>query len=496
MVVSFFSDFLHLLPQIFYFVVLLVGLSVFSAYNTFYRSSGRPAAVQISSFLAYNSLLLVVLLVPFFSFSYFGAFSNLVFSPALHFYTLLAAVGLFSTLYVHSFYSTYSDLNQFETPLFMSLVFLSTLVVFYSNDFLVAYLGLEFQALALYVLAASRVNSTYSTEAGLKYFVLGSFASCLLLLGVSFLYGLTGLTNFSDLGSYLLVPTETFNSQATLLSLLLIVLGLLFKVGAAPFHFWVPDVYTGAPIVITSFFAIVPKLAAWVLLLKLSLFCLQFYFDFFSNFFVAIGLLSLVVGAYGAVFQLSLKRILAFSAIAHTGYLLLSLASFQSTTFTAVLMYLSLYIVSLLPVFIILVLYFPKNTSSSAVESVYGLRYLYKHNPLLCLILVLSLFSLAGVPPFSGFFAKLYIFFVIVNSKLLYAAILALFLSSASAVYYLKIIRFSFFFKNFREFLLFNEITRPIAYLISTLFVLNISFFAWGSDFLLVLSQFHSSFVL
>ena len=496
MVNSLFSDFLYLLPQVFYCLVLLVSLSLFSAYNIFYRSSGKSLVLQISSFLIFNLFLFAILLVPVFSFSYFGVFSSLVFSPTLNFYTLLALVSVVSVFFFYGSYSNNSDLNQFEVPVFMGFVLLSTLIVFYCNDFLVAYLGLEFQALALYVLAASRINSTYSTEAGLKYFVLGSFASCLLLLGISFLYGLTGLINFSDVGLFLLTPTNTFNTQAVLLSLLLIVLGLLFKVGAAPFHFWVADVYTGSPLVITAFFATVPKLAAWVLILKLSSSILYLFLDFFSVFFSLVGLFSLVVGAYGAVFQTSLKRILAFSAVSHTGYLLLSIASFHSMAFVSVLLYLTLYVLSLLPVFIILSLYFPRITTNSPLDSLYGLRYIYKHNPLLGLILVLSLFSLAGIPPFSGFFAKLYIFFNVVHAGYTYVAVLALFLSSASAIYYLKLVRFSFFFKNFREFVFFNQISRPVAYLISTLFVLNISFFVWGSDFLIILSQFQSNFVL
>jgi NADH-quinone oxidoreductase subunit N len=258
----------------------------------------------------------------------------------------------------------------------------------------------------------------------------------------------------------------------------------------------VADVYTGSPIVITAFFAVVPKLAGWVLLLKLSTFVLSAFVDFFSILFVLTGLLSLLIGSFGAVSQSSLKRILAFSAVAHAGYLLLGIAAFQTVSLVSNALYLFVYTLSLLPIFAILIVYFPRNISSNAIDTVYGLRYLYKQNRVAALILVLSLFSAAGVPPLSGFFAKLYVFFAVVSANYTTVAALALLLSSASAVYYLKVVRFAFFFRNFRASLLLQEITRPAAYAIALLFVLNISFFAWGSDFLVALCQIQSNFLL
>lgn len=494
----FFLDFLFLLPQVFAVVSVLTGLTLFSAYGSFTRSVGLSLQVQCIVFLLLSSVLFLLLLAPVAFFSSFGLFSSLLFSPFLNFYALLAILATTLTLLLYGSYTKDSDLVQFETPFFVIFTTLASIVIFFSNDFLIAYLGLELQALVLYILAASRVNSTYSTEAGLKYFVLGSFASCLLLLGISFLYGVVGTLNFTDLSLFFASSSELSSTYANacLLSLLLIVLGLLFKVGAAPFHFWVADVYTGSPIVITAFFAVVPKLAGWVLLLKLSTFVLSAFVDFFSILFVLTGLLSLLIGSFGAVSQSSLKRILAFSAVAHAGYLLLGIAAFQTVSLVSNALYLFVYTLSLLPIFAILIVYFPRNISSNAIDTVYGLRYLYKQNRVAALILVFSLFSAAGVPPLSGFFAKLYVFFAVVSANYITVAALALLLSSASAVYYLKVVRFAFFFRNFRTSLLLQEITRPAAYTIALLFVLNISFFAWGSDFLVALCQIQSNFLL
>lgn len=496
-IMSFFPDFLILLPQFFVAVAVLSGLTLFSGYGGLNRSSGRLLVHQAGAFLVLTLLCSLLLLLPIFSLTFFGLFSSLVFSPFVSSYALLAVLAAVASLLLYMGYSSYSDLNQFEIPFFLVFATLATLVIFFSNDYLVAYLGLEFQALVLYVLAASRVNSTYSTEAGLKYFVLGSFASCLMLLGISFLYGATGLLNFTDFSLFFASPGFSQEQrQACVLAFLLIVLGLLFKVGAAPFHFWVPDVYTGSSVVVTAFFATLPKLAAWVFLLKLAVSSLYTFVDFFANFFVFSGLFSLVVGAYGAVSQTSLKRILAFSAIAHTGYLLLGLAAFQTSGIISNFVYLFVYLLSIFPIFCLISFYFPAFISSTAIDSVYGLRYLYKHNRTAGLLLVLSLFSLSGIPPFSGFFAKLYVFFSLLSAGYVYTAAFALFLSTASAVYYLKSVRFAYFFRDSRGFLLFNEISRFGAYMVSLFFVLNVSFVLWGSDLLVLLCQFQSNFVL
>lgn len=198
----FFLDFLFLLPQIFAAVSVLTGLTLFSAYGSFTRSAGLSLQVQCIVFLLLSSVLLLLLLAPVAFFSSLGLFSSLLFSPFLNFYALLALFATTLTLFLYGSYTKASDLVQFETPFFIIFTTLASIVIFFSNDFLIAYLGLELQALVLYILAASRVNSTYSTEAGLKYFVLGSFASCLLLLGISFLYGVVGTLNFTDLSLF------------------------------------------------------------------------------------------------------------------------------------------------------------------------------------------------------------------------------------------------------------------------------------------------------
>lgn len=496
MVLSFYNECIVAVPYLFIVVFFLVSLTVFSSFNTYKRSSGVPLGSQISLFFILGLFLYTVTFLPYFLVCFYTSFSNLLLSSFLggYVFLVLSLVGVVLVFYTH--YAVKFDLDSYEVPIFIILVTFSTLFLVTVSDFLSLYLGLELQALALYVLATSKVNSTFSTEAGLKYFVMGSFASCLLLFGISLLYGVTGLFNFSEISLLLLLSKSTgFDSSGFLLSFLFISTGLLFKVGAAPFHSWVPDVYSGVPLVIAMFFSVVPKIGAWVLLVRLTYSCFSVYTTFFSSFFVSVGLLSLLIGVFGAVYQVSLKRLLAFSAVSHTGYMLLGLSTFHYDGFVSNLFYLFTYVLSLAPIFLILGVYSTRY-NSTPIDSIYGLKNIYKFSPFLGLIFVSSLFSLAGLPPFCGFFGKLYIFYTLVSSGFLGVSVVALLLSAGSAVYYLKLIRFNLFFKDSVNRLFLLEINRVVAYAIVILFFLNISFFAWGADFLLLLNYFYSKTTL
>jgi NADH-quinone oxidoreductase subunit N len=481
-----------LVPYLFVVFFLLLGLSLFSSYNFYRKSSGIPIGGQISFFFTVGLLLYAILCIPYFDVPTYLNFSSFVLSSFLNAYSFLILSFTGVVLIFYRDYALRFDLNAYELPLFILIVAFSTIFLATASDFLVLYLSLELQALALYVIAASKVNSTFATEAGLKYFVMGSFASCLLLFGISLFYGLTGVLNFSEVNTLLALDASAeTNFNGILLSLVFITVGLLFKVGAAPFHFWVPDVYTGVPVVITMFFSLIPKIGAWVVLFRLANSCFLSYTTFFSSLFVCVALLSLLVGVFGGVYQTSIKRLLAFSAVSHTGYLLLGLSTFHFEGFISNLFYLFIYALSLSPIFLILGSY-SSRFGVSPVDSFYNLKSIYKFSPVLSLIFVSSLFSLAGIPPFSGFFAKLYIFYTLVDSGFVGISIIALFLSSASAVYYLKLVRFALFFKDGVTRLFLFEVSRSVAYLIVVFFFLNILFFIWGADLLLLLNYFYS----
>lgn len=474
------SDLIFFVPFAYLVSFVLVGLAVFVTYSGSYVSAGHLPQ-QFSRFLVVGTLLSTALL------NIAGAdfknhALNMVFSsPFLTLYSNIVLLGFVISLLLYSAYSQFSRTSAFEVPFFFAIVTLSTLVIILSQNFLLIYLSLELQALSLYVLAASRMNSTYSVEAGLKYFVLGSFASCLLLLGFSFLYGLSGTFSFFDL--YCFSSTADLNYQYNLVfAFLVVVCGFLFKVGAAPFHFWVPDIYAGSSLVVTSFFALVPKVASWVVLAKLSYCSMVFFQFYFGNVFVLVGLLSVIIGAYGALSQLSIKRLLAYSAVAQAGYLLLALSSGANEGLEANIIFLIVYVLTLCPIFVALSTLRLAYSNGEPLDSVENLAFLYKHSSLLGVLFIFSFLSLAGFPPFAGFFSKLFVFYSLINTRMLLLAFFTLVVSVVSAVYYLRVVRFSFIFKDEKTYLLFYETTRPLLYFYVFSVLLLSTPFLWVED--------------
>lgn len=495
MILNFSKEAVFYTPQLFCLIAALSGFLVFSAYNRLHKSSGASLSNQISYFFVLSYSFFLLLLIPYCYFSWEGSLSLVASAPFFWFYSVLALILSLFSIFIYVDYTKNSDLNHFEVPFLFFVVVFSVFVLGIAEDLLTMYLALELQALSLFVLAACRTNSTYSTEAGLKYFVLGSFASALMLLGITVLYSLTGLLNLNE---FVLLLSGAFDSsfyyRCVLFGFVVLVCGLLFKVGAAPFHFWVPDVYTGSSVSIAAFFALVPKLAGWIVLVKLSVYCLTYMSTFFSDFFIISSFLSLFIGTFGAIYQNSLKRVLAYSAIGHTGYLLLSLSSFSSVGYVSNIFYLITYSLSLLPVFLIISGYFYKNTGSAS-DSLHSVRLFYKRSPILGFILVSSVFSMAGVPPFSGFFGKFAVFLSIISQDYFLTGLLALVLSAGSAAYYLRLVRLVAFERKDEGYGFFVEQSRISSYIIVVVFILNLLFFFWGVDLLLFLTYYSNLFV-
>jgi NADH-quinone oxidoreductase subunit N len=478
---------LGLLP---YFYGLLACLLLF-VFASSYASTVRGVSLSLSAAQLSVFVVLTIFVLLFrFTLAPFSGFSMLIL-PFTQFYFCLITILSFASLLLLKEGILHSDLQIFEVSIFVLLAYLATVSLVFCNDFVSLYLGLEFQGLVLYILAAIRGNSLYSTEAGLKYFVLGSFASSVLLFGLSIIYGLTGTVNFQDLR--FLIGLEYFSTDVTylLLAVLFVVVGLLFKVGSVPFHFWVPDVYLGAPLPIVSFFALVPKIGAWVVLSRFVL-SLDSYRYLFSDLFVVLGFSSVILALYGALAQSSFKRLIAYSAVGHAGYLLVNLGSFTSISFTANAVYLFIYTVSLLPVFIIMSLSY--RTSTEGMHSIYDVGTLYRHSPLLVSIFAVSIFSLAGLPPFSGFVAKLYVLFSVLATTHFQLVVLFILLSVAGSVYYLKLVRLLFLSNNTKDSCFFSELSRPLAYCLLISFFVNISFPFWVNDFIALLDLYFNSF--
>jgi len=328
---------------------------------------------------------------------------------------------------------------RFEYPLLVTLSVVGMMVMVSAGDLMSLYMGLELQSLALYVIAAFKKDSVKSTEAGLKYFVLGALSSGLLLYGSALVYGYSGTTLFSGILSN--VSTDV-PSLGLLFGLALVIAGLAFKVSAVPFHMWTPDVYEGAPTPVTAFFATVPKMAAICLFIRVMYDAFGNIINDWQQIIALLSILSMFLGAFAAIGQTDLKRLLAYSSIAHMGYALIGLAAGTEFGVQSVLEYMTIYITMNIGVFAIVM---SMQQDGQSVTEIASLKMISETDPGKAIALVILLFSLAGIPPMLGFFAKFEVLRAAINAELVYLAVLGVLASVIGAFYYLRIVYFIYF---------------------------------------------------
>ena len=334
-----------------------------------------------------------------------------------------------------------SGTGHFEVPVLALLATVGMMMMVSAGDLIALYIGLELQSLALYVLAAIRRDEVRSSEAGMKYFVLGALSSGMLLYGASLLYGFTGATSFAGLAEAAAAPGAATN-LGLIAGLVFLLVGLAFKVSAVPFHMWTPDVYEGAPTPVTAFFSAAPKLAAMALLVRVL-------FDGFGGMFVQwqkivvfLALASMLLGAFAAIGQTNIKRLMAYSSIGHVGFALVGLSAGSEEGIRSLLVYLAIYMVMTLGAFACIL---AMRREEGPVETIDELSGLAQNNLPMAFILAMLLFSLAGVPPLAGFFAKFYVFAAAVKAELYGLAIVGVLSSVVGAFYYLRIVKVMFF---------------------------------------------------
>ena len=328
---------------------------------------------------------------------------------------------------------------RFEYPLIVTLSVVGMMVMVSAGDLMSLYMGLELQSLALYVIAAFKKDSVKSTEAGLKYFVLGALSSGLLLYGSALVYGYSGTTLFSGILSN--VSTDV-PSLGLLFGLALVIAGLAFKVSAVPFHMWTPDVYEGAPTPVTAFFATVPKMAAICLFIRVMYDAFGNIINDWQQIIALLSILSMFLGAFAAIGQTDLKRLLAYSSIAHMGYALIGLAAGTEFGVQSVLEYMTIYITMNIGVFAIVM---SMQQDGQSITEIASLKMISETDPGKAIALVILLFSLAGIPPMLGFFAKFEVLRAAINAELVYLAVLGVLASVIGAFYYLRIVYFIYF---------------------------------------------------
>lgn len=340
----------------------------------------------------------------------------------------------------------YLGRKNIRMPEFYVLHLLSVLgmmVMASANNMMMVYIGLEMMSFSLYILAAYNREDIKSSEAGLKYFVLGSLASGIMLYGISMLYGITGSLSFAGIQDVLVVGAESAAHENILVvALVLIVTGIAFKISAAPFHMWTPDVYEGAPTPVTAFMATAPKIAAFVVLIRLLHQPLLPLMQDWSQVLAALSVLTMAVGSLMAIMQDDLKRLLAYSSIGHVGFILVGLVSGNIEGIQAAIIYLVIYVVMVIGAFAVLLCLRRRDTY---VEKVSGIAGLGKRSPFLAISMGIFMFSLAGIPPFSGFFAKYSSFSAAVRGGYTWIAICGVVFSVVAAFYCLRVVKIMFF---------------------------------------------------
>ena len=334
-------------------------------------------------------------------------------------------------------YIKINNIDKIEYPIIILASTLGMMIMISSYDLIIFYLALELQSICLYILASFKREELRSTEAGLKYFILSALASGLLLYGCSLIYGFTGSTNFEVISTNL-VESNT----GAVFGIVFIIVALAFKVSVVPFHMWTPDVYEGSPTSVTSFFALVPKIAAISVFIRFMYVPFVNVIDQWQIIIIFLSIGSMILGAVAAIGQNNIKRLIAYSSIGHMGYALAGLATGTNTGIQSTIIYLTIYLVMNLGVFGCIFMMKRENIFCENINDLSGLS---KNHPMLAFAFLIILFSLAGIPPLAGFFAKFYIFMAVIEAKMFALAIIGLVTTVISAFYYLRIIKIIYF---------------------------------------------------
>ncbi len=466
------ENFQYILPEIFISVsimlFLLVGVFKKNSASLIYNLSNISLVILLALIINLSSLDTVYL----FNESY------LIDNLSNYMKIILVGSGIFVML-TGSKYIQVINLNKIEYSILILSSILGMMIMISSNDLIVFYMGLELQSLALYVLASFNRDNLLSTESGLKYFVLSALSSGLLLYGCSLTYGFSESTNFNQI----LINSTEFN-YGTTFGIVFILVGLAFKISAVPFHMWAPDVYQGSPTSVTLFFAILPKIAALSVFIKFLYTPFANMNDQWQTIIVFISIASMIFGAVAAIGQKNLKRLIAYSSISHMGYALAGLATVSNQGIQSSITYISIYLVMNLAFFSCL---FMLKRNDKYYENIEDLSGLSKKHPILSFSLLIVLFSLAGIPPLAGFFAKFYVFLAVLEQSMYFLAIVGLLATVVAAFYYLRIIKIIYFDPEKEEYETSHDLGLKITLAISTIFIL--AYFIYPSSITEIVSK-------
>ena len=440
-----------LLPEVFLtlsiFSILMIGVFIKNSFNLIFNLSSLILIITIGIILNNPNNQEKIFLDSFTR----DGFSN--------FFKIMILISSLFVLNSSKNYILDNKLGKFEYPIIILLSILGMFFMVSSNDIILFYLGLELQSLSLYILASMDRDNLKSSESGIKYFVLSALSSGLLLYGCSLLYGFTGSTNFD-----LIADQLNKDNTGAVFAMVFILVGLAFKVSAVPFHMWTPDVYEGAPTAITSYFAVVPKVAGFAVLIKFMLIPFSNILAEWQTIIIFMSIASMILGSVAAIGQKNIKRLLAYSSIGHIGYALAGVATGVVSGYESAIIYIAIYVIMNIGAFSCLYLL---KKDGEYKENISDLSGISKKHPILAISFLLILFSLAGIPPLGGFFAKFYVFTAVLEQQMYTLAIIGLLTTVISAFYYLKIIKTIYFDDSFITFDPTKNIFAKVSILIS-----------------------------
>ncbi len=460
------------LPEIFLSIAVMLNLIL-----GVYKKNSTKIVYNLSLFTIIVTIALILNLLTI--------NSNLIFNNSYiidnlsSFMKILILIFAFFVLLSSVKYLKYIKIFQIEYPVLVLSSLIGMMVMISSNDLIVFYIGLELQSLSLYVLAAFNRDNLLSSESGVKYFVLSALSSGLLLYGCSLIYGFSGTTNFNEISDNL-----SGEQYIITFGIVFILVGLAFKISAVPFHMWAPDVYQGSPTVVTFFFAIVPKIAALGVFIRFLYVPFLEIIEQWQTIIVFLSIASMIFGAVAAIGQKNLKRLIAYSSISHIGYAIAGLSTGTNEGIQSSILYISIYAIMNLGFFTCLLMI---KRNQSYYENIDDLSGLSKNHPIISLSLLIILFSLAGIPPLAGFFAKFYIFISVIEQSMYFLAIIGLLATVIAAFYYLRIIKIIYFDEPKEKYDSDHTMGLKFTLLISTIFILF--FFLYPNSLITIVSK-------
>ena len=450
-------DINYILPELFISIslmfILLIGV---------FKKNSSLLVYNLTMISLFILIILLINLRSLSSNSFFGS-SYLIDELSNYMKIITVASGIF-VLLTSSKYIKSINIFKIEYPVLILSSMLGMMVMISSNDLIVFYMGLELQSLALYVLASFNRENLLSSESGLKYFVLSALSSGILLYGCSLVYGFSGSTNFN------LIADNIINTENGLtFGIVFILVGLAFKISAVPFHMWAPDVYEGSPTSVTIFFAILPKIAALTVIIRFLYVPFLNVIEQWQMIIIFLSIASMIFGAVAAIGQNNLKRLVAYSSIGHMGYALAGISTGSNQGIQSSIIYISIYLIMNVAFFSCLFMLRRNNKYFEKIEDLSGIS---KNHPILSLCFLITLFSLAGIPPLAGFFAKFYIFLAVIEKQMYFLAIIGLLSTVIAAFYYLRIIKIMYFDDAKQKYDVDHHLGLKLSLIVSTIIIL------------------------